>query len=137
MSSKNTEYMKGRSESDSPRRRTSRGGVDSEFVNLEVDAAHKQELRGYCTDVLDLDAAIGGVLSDGNKITIKYDDRNRCFVAFGFAPDYSENTGFILTGRASSVSRALRELAYKHHVLLGGDWPSYHNISGSADDSDW
>ena len=111
--------------------------ADSEFVNLEVDKAHKPALRAYCTTHDELDEAVADILADGTKLTQKYDERNRCYVVFGFATDDSDNAGLILTGRGGSPSRALRELAYKHHALLEGQWANYHNIARDDGDDEW
>jgi len=112
-------------------------GNDSEFVDLELSAKEKAALKDWCMDQLDLDAELQGVLADGAKITVREDERNRCWVAFAFSAEGSPNEGYILTGRGGSVSRALRQLAFKHHVLLDGDWASYHNRPGSGDEDDW
>jgi hypothetical protein len=112
-------------------------GPDSEFVQLELSKAQKSDLKQKYGEPVELDAALLDLFSDGTKVTVKYDDRNHCVVAFGFAPQDSDNGGFILTGRASSVTRALRELAYKHHDILGGRWAEYHNFAGDDGEDDW
>jgi len=109
----------------------------SEFVNLELSAEQKTKLRSWCVDPDELDAELEGLLSDGTKITIKWDDRNSCYAAFAFASDDSDNAGFILTGRGGGVSRAVRQLAFKHAVLLDGVWANYRNLAGDVDENDW
>lgn len=118
-------------------RAAGRGSPDSEFVQLELDKAQLAQLKEYCVDPLDLDAELSSMLSTGTKITVKWDERNKCYVAFAFAQDDSDNAGYILTGRGGGVSRALRQLAFKDRVLLDGDWPNYHNIAGTPDGDDW
>lgn len=110
---------------------------DSEFVNLELNVKEKEELRAWCVDPIELDAMLEGMFADGTKITVRNDDRNRCIVAFAFPPPDSDNSGYILTGRGASASRALRQLAYKHHVMLDGHWSDYHNRPGARDEDDW
>jgi len=115
----------------------SRRNGDSEFVDLELSKAERAKLKDWCTDMLDLDAILQSVLAEGAKITVREDERNRCWVAFAFAAEGTPNEGYILTGRGGSVSRALRQLAFKHHEVLDGDWASYHNRPGSDDEDDW
>jgi len=110
---------------------------DSEFVDLELSTKEKAALKEWGLDPIDLDAEFEGLLADGTKVTFREDARNRCMVAFAFAGESSPNIGYILTGRGASVSRALRQLLYKHSVLLQGDWPGYHNRPGATDGDDW
>jgi hypothetical protein len=110
---------------------------DSEFVNLELSKAQRADAKQKYGEPVLLDTALFDLFDDGTKVTVKYDDRNRCVVAFGFAPSGGENDGYILTGRGSSVTRALMELAYKHHDLLGGQWSQYHNLTLDRDEDDW
>jgi len=134
---KGAEYMKGRSSEDVPVRRSRRQTTDSEFVNLELSAADKLSVREYAAGLDDLDAALQAVYADGTKVTTKWDDRNNCFAAFAFPPEDSDNAGLILTGRGAGVTRALRQLAYKHNVVLQGDWAQYHNRPQGGDEDDW
>jgi len=137
MSKRNVEAMKGRSADDYPQRPSRRQQSDAEFVDLELSKEEKAALRDFCNTAEELDAELEGLLGDGTKITFRYDDRNRCFVAFGFAPSDSDNGGFILTGRGGSVSRAVRQLVFKHSRILEGQWDSYHNRGRGSEGDDW
>jgi len=110
---------------------------DSEFVQMELAAAEKQDLRKYAADIDGLDEALKDALEQDIKITIKTDERNACYVAFGFPLEGSDNQGFILTGRGGSPSRALRELLYKDGVILGHEWAGYHNRPKPDGEDDW
>jgi hypothetical protein len=136
MGDKNERINRGQARQQAPKR-SQGGGGDSEFINYELTKAEKGELKGYCMDPIDLDAELEGVINYGAKITVKYDERNNCYVAFGFVGDDHEAAGHILTGRGGSVSRSLRQLAFKHHHVLGGDWLSYHNLPAGDSEDDW
>jgi len=109
----------------------------SEFVNLELSKEQKLELRSTFDDLDTLGEALTDLLSDGTKVTCKYDERNSCAVAFAFAAEDSSNAGYILTGRGRDATRALRELVYKHRVILDGEWAQYHNRSSEGEGDDW
>jgi hypothetical protein len=113
------------------------GYPENEFVNLELSKEQRTQLKEMFVDALDLDMALAEIFDDGTKITLKFDDRNDCYVAFGFAPADSDNAGYVLTGRGGSATRALRELVYKHLHILNGDWASYHNRAANRDGDDW
>ncbi len=110
---------------------------DAEFVDLELSKTEKAALRDFCTTAEELDAELEEFLSDGTKCTFRRDDRNNCFVAFGFPPGGGDNDGYILTGRGGSVSRALRQLLFKHKVILEGEWATYHNRGRDSEGDDW
>ena len=118
-----------------PQRRNA--GEDSEFVQLELTVKEKEALRAFGATSDELDGYIKDFLDNGNKITLKWDDRNTCYVAFGFPGVDTVNGGYILTGRGGAPSRALRELVYKHAQILGGEWGNYHNRGGSGSGDDW
>jgi len=130
-------YQRQREERETPQRAPRRAQQDSEFVDLELSKAEKEALKDFCNTAEELDATLEGFLADETKVTFRYDERNRCFVAFGFAAAGSENDGYILTGRGGSVTRAIRQLLYKGVVILDGDWASYHNRGGTPDGDDW
>jgi hypothetical protein len=134
---KNDEYWKGRTRPPEPARTVQNGTADSEFVNVELSEVEKTRLKDMYIDFEELDIVLGDLLVQGYKVTVKRDDRNNCYVAFCFPPSDSENAGYILTGRGGVVSRALRQLAFKHAVMLEGDWAGYYNRERPADDQDW
>lgn len=121
----------------SERRNRTQGQTDSEFVQLELSVEEKKQLRASYDTMEGLDEALQDFLEQETKITIKWEERNRCYVAFAFPAQGSENDGYILTGRGGSVTRALRELAYKDLVMLQHDWASYHNRARAGGEDDW
>jgi len=110
---------------------------DAEFVALELSKDEKAALREFAAEMDDLDEFIKDILTDGTKLTMKDDERNSCYVVFAFAPEGSDNGGYILTGRGGTPTRAMRELLYKDRILLDHVWESYHNRSRADGDDDW
>lgn len=114
--------------------RQPRGGSDSEFLNYELDKEAVLAYRAWRSDgggVLD---AWSTVIESGYKFSVKYDDHNSCFVCFMFAPDDSDNSGYINTGRGGNAFNALAEALFKHNVVFRGDWS--HAFTGSRRDND-
>jgi hypothetical protein len=106
----------------------------STFVAAEPTKAHIAQLRQMYLTHEELDDALGNLVDDGYKFTIKYDTFNKATVVFLFPEDGSPNSGLILTGRGRTVSKALRQLCYKHYVMLETDWVG--GGSSPADDPD-
>ena len=121
-----------------PRTRTYNAREDrDEFVRLELTEADKKVLSTYCTTLDELDAALEGLIDDGYKLSLKYDDYSKSVACFAFPPESSENAGYILTGRGRYPSRAIRQLVYKHHAMLEGDWAGAQRERQADDSADW
>ncbi len=131
------ERLKGRSASDEPTRYRKGAARDSEFVDLELTKDQKAAVREMYDNLDAVDAALQALFSDGTKVTLRWDDRNNCFAAFAFAAEGTQNEGLILTGRGGGVTRALRQLVYKHTVILDGDWGAWKNRPRDEDDDLW
>lgn len=98
----------------------------NQFINYELNKAQTAELKAQPNDANKLFASLEGLINDGYKLTVKYDERNECFASFLFAPDDGgANSGFILTGRGSSCVKAVKQLLYKHFVCLPNGWSEF------------
>lgn len=58
----------------------------------------------------------------GYKFTIAYNPQNNSFVASLTGGIATANSGYTLSAFAPDYSMAVRALAYKHMVILEGDW---------------
>jgi len=96
---------------------------DAQFVQLELTDEQAKSLKAMPTDAGVILDEIERMIDDGYKFTIKYDSYGDCIGAWcqDANPD-GINTGYILTGRRSSVVKSLKQLLFKHHTLLDGDW---------------
>jgi len=108
-----------------------------QFVNLELSVSDKENLVSYCTTLDELDAALEGMISDGYKFTLRYDEFNKAVAFFAFPPEGDANAGYILSGRGRYPSRAIRQLVYKHHTMLEGDWAGAEQRRQADDSVDW
>ena len=71
----------------------------------------------------------------GYQVSIKRDAYNECIGAFLIAKDTkTQNDGYILTGRSSSVFGALCGVLYRHYVLFECLWPVHNHRSNPLDD---
>ncbi len=114
-----------------------RGQSDQEFVNLELNAEQVKEFRAWREDFDGVIDEWGAILNDGYKTSIKYDDYSSSYTAYFFAPEDSDNVGYILSGRGGNPYRALSELVYKHTRILQGEWSQYHSNGKAVDDPDY
>lgn len=62
-------------------------------------------------------------IEGGYKVTISYDNRNKCFSAYLIPVEPSSpNAGCILSARGTSPYSVLRGLAYRHFIVFDGTW---------------
>jgi len=96
---------------------------EARFVQLELTDEQAKSLKATQVSADEIFAQMEKMIDDGYKFTIKFDGYGDCIGAWCQAatPD-GPNSGIILTGRGSSAAKALKQLLYKHHVLLDGDW---------------
>lgn len=92
------------------------------FVNIDLDDDVAQKLKSAPWGLTELDATLNKLLADRYKLTVRYDERNDCFAAWIVSPDAGANRGYILAGRGSTPSKAVKQVCYIHFVLLEGDW---------------
>jgi len=131
------EYEKRRGSTAPPLGRGTPGQARDTFVRLELTEADKKQLADYVTTLDELDAALEGMMADGYKISVKYDDYSKSIAAFAFPPEDDSNAGYILTGRGRYPTRALRQLLYKHHGMLGEDWTGAGSPTPADDTQEW
>ena len=136
-SSKQVEYEKHRNSANVSSRATSRVQQKATFINLELTQEEKAALTQFCTTFDELDDLWEQMIDDGYKITAKYDDYSSCYAAFAFPADDAPVSGHILTGRGRHPSRALRQLFFKHFVVLEKDWLGAANSPSARSDEDW
>lgn len=95
------------------------------FVQYELSKDEQASCKGWLVDAVDLLDVMEKTIDGGYKFTLKYDEYGQCGCAFMFpaSPD-SVNSGRVLTGRGSTVAKALKQVLFKHHVVFEGSWPS-------------
>lgn len=112
-------------------------GEKDEFVRLEVTEEHKPDLLAFRADTEQVLEALQREIENGYKFTFRWDDYSSSPAVFMFPGDDSDNRGYILSGRGSTVYRALSETLFKHLFLLRGVWGAGQSRRAGADDPDW
>jgi hypothetical protein len=97
-------------------------GPQSEFINYELDVDQKKAYLKFRDDPEGVFDVLTEVCQRGDKVSIKWDDFNKCCAAFAFPGEGSVNVGYILSGRGSTGYRALAELLFKDNAVLFGEW---------------
>lgn len=93
------------------------------FLNVELSKEQKDKLKALPFWNDEWDKQLGTVTQAGFQISMKVDSFNHCFAVYmqirlRSHPCY----GFILSGRGSTQTKALRQLLYKHFVVLEENW---------------
>jgi len=98
----------------------------AQFVQYELDKAQQAECKAWTVTGEELWSEIQAQIDDGYKFTLKEDTYNECYGVFMQpSTDSGPNSGSILTGRGSTIGKALKQVIYKHRVCLQGDWSAY------------
>jgi len=104
---------------------------NNQFILYELDKSQQAECKawGITADEL-LDECLA-LVSDGYRFSLRFDSYSQAYACF-VTVDGSEhvNAGYILTGRGSTVAKALKQAIYKHKVCLDGLWAEYADRRG-------
>lgn len=93
------------------------------FVQRELSKAELAKQKAWDITPSDLLDLVTKAAEAGYKLSVRYDTFSKCQAAWLIAPeDDSPNSGRILSGRGSTAQSALKQLLFKHMVLLDGDW---------------
>lgn len=100
------------------------------FLNFDLNKEQKDALKAMPLWNAEWDDMLGNATKAGFNISLKVDGFNHCFAAYmqirlRSHPCY----GFILSGRGSTQTKALRQLLYKHFVALEENWNA---VAGAA-----
>ncbi len=96
----------------------------AKFVNITLSKEQLSAVKAESWDMSMTDNVLNKLLSDGYKVTMRYDDRNDCFACWLIPSAGSENAGYILAGRGSTPSKAIKQLAFLHFKVFDEVWGS-------------
>lgn len=106
------------------------------FVDCELTTEGKAAFKQAGWSVDDTISFIERMGNEGYKIGARYDGTNGAWLSSLVCNDTkSGNFGWCLSARGQSFLHAFAVLAYKHEVLLQGDWTT--NNGQGDDDSGW
>lgn len=112
-------------------------GVDSEFINLELNKEQSAACRTWREDSETVINMWSELLEEGYRVNTKYDDYSSSYAAFIIPDEQSDNSGFILTGRGGNPYRAVSEALFKHFAVLKGLWGNASDLRPNRDDPDF
>lgn len=97
------------------------------FVNINLSDADKSAYLAWCKEHANqFDEMLRGFLEDGNKLTISWDTRSKCYMAAAKNDDPEHrNGGLCVTSRSGDVTDAIWLTLYKHYAICDGDWDQH------------
>jgi len=99
---------------------------DVVFISYELTKQQREHLKGTEWLMEHNDQALSSLLEQEYKVTFRWDNYNECFACWIIPPgEKSPNYGYILTGRGSSPTKALKQVFYIHEVLFERAWASH------------
>jgi len=102
----------------------------SEFVNYTLNAEETQDVKRTAITIEFFESTSTRLVEEGYAVSFSYDDYNSCYSCL-LRPKFTTNpnVGYLLNGRGSTPVRALRQAAYIHYIVFGGDWSSHYTQS--------
>jgi len=93
------------------------------YLRCELTDQQKVELKGQSLSWEEASNTLTELLEADYRVTLKYDTSNSCFQAL-MSSTLSENeaAGWTLAARGSEPLKALKQLFYKHYVMLSEQW---------------
>lgn len=104
-----------------------------QFVHYELDVDEALACKNLPTQLETITDEFDKLFDSGYKLTSRWDGQNNCMVAWLFGPESGDiNTGLVLGGRGSTFAKCLKQILFKHHNCMGGDWRAYAGRAGSV-----
>jgi len=100
------------------------------FIDIDLTDADKDVVRDMSTEAEDVLGIVAELVEDGNKLTLSNDAAHNSYVAAVTSRNAaSPNAGLTLSGRGSTLWKAVNALWYKYASLAeGGAW---ENVPGN------
>lgn len=110
---------------------------DAVFIKRELNASEQAACKAQAFTVEQFAAQLEALMSQGYKVTFKWDDYSRsnaCWISTGDKEHV--NYGYILSGRGSTAQKALKQALYKHfNCCADGVWAGMAgDLIGDIDD---
>ena len=105
------------------------------FVRCELNTKRKDEYRAWFNPEWSVEDYLEKMLEPKYKLSLSLDLYHDCVQASWSCTDLeSENNGWTLTGRGSTILSALSVLYFKHAVVLESRWTSALPADSDYDD---
>jgi hypothetical protein len=96
-----------------------------EFVNIELNATHRKELKKIVNDAeYDVGTLLTNLVTDGYRIGLAYNPEKDSFTCSLTAKDTAaHNEGFCMVSHSGTPIKALLTAVYKHYsIAKGAEW---------------
>lgn len=99
---------------------------DVVFIQRELSAEESLACKRQVAPLEALDDSAMSLGDQGYRISLKWDTYGDCYGAWmQQTQDGKPNAGMCLTGRGSTPMKALKQLFFKHYVLLEENWADF------------
>lgn len=105
-----------------PTQQTLPGFKPAQFINVDLEQSDRDRLKATPFSIDQLDEALTSLEHQGLSISVKFDQRNDCWGCWVRPAPGSANDGYILAGRGSTPSKAIKQALYIHNVILEQQW---------------
>jgi hypothetical protein len=96
----------------------------TKFINYDLTKADKADVSAHIQQEGWIEQSIEAVLKGNFRIVISFDTKQECFLAFIFPQGESgAYSGYSISARGSTSTKALAVVLWKHVVLYDGSWP--------------
>jgi len=101
------------------------------FVDIDLGPDHKDAIRDLSTDPLDVMGLVAELVEEGYKVSLSNDSAHNSYICAITQTDPGQpNAGYTLSGRGSTLEKAINSVAYKHFTLADGGW--WKNVPAAA-----
>lgn len=102
---------------------------DVVFVQRELSADETLACKNQVASLDVLENSVLSLCDRGYRISLKWDDYGECYGAWMQQTEASgENAGMCLAGRGSTPIKALKQVLFKHFVLLEESWEEFKEV---------
>jgi hypothetical protein len=109
---------------------------DAQFINRDLTQEEREVLKKLSFWDTEWDSHFLRACEAGYRFTVKYEHFSKCFAVYMSIDLKSHpNFGFILTGRGSTPTKAIRQVLFKHVHLASEEW-SHFDLGAVADIDD-
>jgi len=107
---------------------SAKGWEQAKFINYALSVEQKREIKASPWNGDDTDNFLARLAEADYKVTFSWDTYGECFAAHLIPKgDKHRNAGFILAGRGSSPSKALKQACYMHYQIFEEDWTEWYS----------
>jgi len=101
--------------------------ADVTFITLTLDKKQKAELKAQPWDLEIFETAVLRVVEAGYKVSMQEDTYNKCYSCFVTQREKDgDNFGYILTGRGSTPSKAVKQALWIGFHILEGKFENFN-----------